>query len=819
MPDLPWMSSLSSPTDFAQRGAILDDRFRLDSYLGSGTLHRVFAAWDILENKAVCVKIPYALLLNSTGFKQRYREGVLSLMMHPGQGWLTPSMLGEHAGDPFQVFPLTPGQAIAPWFLDRGRSMESLLKTIGTCLQILDRLHHTLGRIHGGISPETLLIADDHQPFFSGLAITGRLEDHLMDKAQSDKPVYFAPEQLVGQRSQPAADLFSLALVLYQTLTGCHPFKDLNPIPHNLTNSERLLASLLAQLKGHPPLPSSLMNDIPRWADRFLTRCLLPRPEDRFQTAAEALAWLHRHTRGIGRNLINHDPLPPIGREQEMEFLLECLDALKATPAVGHVIRLHGPPGIGKSRCTSYLKKQAQLRGIKAVEGQREPESPLHLQGVLASLHEAFDHPIPEPLFKDARPAIESFIEAAFEEPLLLLLDDMAQADDTLIHFLKELKQALPDVALLVILSEDGTPFRTPTANEFMETLDHVLILPPLDSRGIANLIEERAWITPSPSLVTWIHKVSAGHPLAAQLLLDFLQAEGLIREELTLDWVSSPSIVRPNLQELLTKKIERLTPITRSLLETASVLGDSFRLATLQAITYRSPDEVDEAIAEAIRSELLLATGPERLEAFSWRHHLFRQALWNGLPLRQHQRIHRLAAALYSRGQPNPAKLAYHFLGAGDAGEFCAWGLKAAANARELGRRSESAYWLHLLIEGLDDSRWLGPNLTKARNETASDQSEFLNIEEWSQWLHAYYGKAPWGDVDLETLDPLYATQLLIGYPLPWPEWKQAAIELIEILQDSVEINPLRSKALELLGAQWASLCQGREPCPIACH
>lgn len=810
------LGHLDSLDRLGQVGIVLDHRFRLERTLGSGSVHLVFAATDLLEDRQVCVKLPRKSLRSHDGFTLRYRRDVLQQILQPHPGWLTPLFLGEHEGAPFQVLPLLEGQTLPHWYSKIGRDSEALLEVLKSTLESLGALHKVTGRIHGAIKPENLWVTPKGQPLLTDLVATGRLEDQFAEKARTGEPVYFSPEQLVGERAGPPSDLYSLGLVLYRTLTGRHPYSGQADLGPSLGYSERLLASMLDQLRDRPADPSGFREDVPRWADRFLARCLQPRPEDRFEHSEEALEWLRHHVWGglDTSDSMERRPLPPVGRDQEMAFLLECLDEVGADPPRGTIVRLHGPPGIGKTRCTEWLKEQAVARGAAVVDIHRPPESGLHLQAVANALRKPGESEpnLDEPV--QARPVVEQLIEAALDQPMLLLLDNVARADETLLRLLEELSTVIADLPLLMVLSDDGTPFQSSLAESFMENLDHILILTALDRRAIANLIEERAWTPPSAALSHWVHRVSQGNPLAARLLLEYLQAGGYLKDELELDWAASPCPTRPSLPELIAWKLDTISPLTRNLLESGAVLGDPFNLSTLAAITYRDSEEVDAAVAEAVKAEIIRPQAWAGATTYRWAHPLLREHLRQGLPTRRRQRTHRLAAAFYSRGEPEPAKLAYHFLQSEDRQELFYWGIQAAERARRQGRRGETSYWLNVLLERVEQERWLGPNLEKAFDDIARDQSDGWDLSVWSRWFRALAGRAV-ADYDIfDPSDPNYAVQILLCAPWPMQVWKHNAIsviaEMAERARSSSEGLKPYHRAIAMLRAEWLSRAGG---------
>ena len=89
-------------------------------------------------------------------------------------------------------------------------------------------------------------------------------------------PEYMSPEQADGVQVDNRTDIYSLGIVLYETLTGSVPFKGDNPL------------SIISHVKQTSPEPPSRENKkIPHWLESILLKTLAKKPEDRIQTAAE----------------------------------------------------------------------------------------------------------------------------------------------------------------------------------------------------------------------------------------------------------------------------------------------------------------------------------------------------------------------------------------------------------------------------------------------------------------------------------------------------------------------------------------------------
>ena len=797
MQDLPRSSEIITPQEI---DFLLDERYRLVEQLGIGPVHIVHRAYDLVEQKDVCIKLLKPHFQKNEGFILRYRRDLLELTLLTDPSWLTPVNLNrEESGYSFQVLPLLRGLPFPQWFQKSQRESEDLVKVLTRCLLSLDRLSSVAGRTHGSIKPSNLYVTDKNEPLFADLAATGRLEDHFSEGSTHQGGLYFSPEQLSGERATLRTDLYGLGLVLYVALARRHPFIPTTEAMPFQARSEKLLSSLLKQLQSRPSSPSNFSDDVPLWADRFLARCLHPHPDERFQSHAEALNWLKIHTRRDERVTAERRAFPPAGRDKELAFFGRCLTAASEADGEGMILRLHGQIGCGKSRCLNWVLEKARIKQMRVVVVEPTPESGLHLQSVQLALLRTFPD-----LENESQPVVEGLLSLALDKPIVFVIKDIQEADDTLSEFLKELISVQSSIALVMILVDEETPFRSQSVRDVVMGLESSIGLGPLDRLAIANLIEEKSWTTPSIPVCTWIHQVSSGNALHASLLVEYILNQNLVTDTVELSWASSPPSQRPNLSEVLEWKLQSLSKLARNILETAAVLGQSFRLSTLNAITYRTEDEVDLSLSEGVTRKILELDIPTGVISYRWSHSKFRQTLIEGLRHRRKQRIHRLAAAFYSRGNPDPAKMAYHFLQANDHSELFYWGALALQQAHENKRRGEGSYWLNTLLNVIPEDKWLGPNITKAKIEVKKDQTESLDIDEWVRWLSALSGKET-GQPDATKIK--FQLQSILTSKLAWPEWSKISRELWNLLEDGkLRKRSLRDRARVILSQEWKS-------------
>jgi tetratricopeptide (TPR) repeat protein len=136
--------------------------------------------------------------------------------------------------------------------------------------------------------------------------------------------------------------------------------------------------------------------------------------------------------------------------------------------------------------------------------------------------------------------------------------------------------------------------------------------------------------------------------------------------------------------------------------LQEASVLGQTFRFADLEAMSTQSIETVEGALEEAEVAALLHEAGAD---SCTFQHVLIQQALYSGLSARRRQRLHRAAGEALERlaereRQGRIVELAYHFARAQDLPRALEYSLQAVERAREAGARREEAALLGQALE-----------------------------------------------------------------------------------------------------------------------
>ncbi len=332
---------MSSGAGDSWEGRILASQFQIQEPLGKGGMGVVYRATQLGMDRTVVIKVMHAALSANRTAVERFRREAQSVgkLNHPNI--VQVHMFGEaQDGDLY----------IAMEFVD-GRSLSAESRTSGAmhearALRIIDQVlsalveAHGVGIIHRDLKPDNIMLtnrqgnADYAKVLDFGLAkVFGDVQgDDTITQAGmvTGTPRYMSPEQARGLKLDARTDIYSLGVVLYEMLTGKHPFDAESALDYMHKHTSAPVPGPRERVDGLQLMPRT---------EQVLMKALAKKPEDRFQSARE----MQREVRTILRDF------PDAARSA-------------ATPLEGQ-----GPVNQGAPGATTTVRRSERRRLVTAV--------------------------------------------------------------------------------------------------------------------------------------------------------------------------------------------------------------------------------------------------------------------------------------------------------------------------------------------------------------------------------------------------------------------------------------------------------------------
>jgi tetratricopeptide (TPR) repeat protein len=722
------------PTSFA------GGRYQVNKFLGAGGKKKVYLAHDTLLDRDVAFALIKTEKLDDASRVRVIREARAMGRLGDHPNIVAIYDMGDHEGQPYIVIPVMPGGDVEGLIDKATEHRLPIEQAVGIAKAICRGLEYAHGKgiIHRDIKPGNVWLSADGTAKIGdfGLALAVDLSRLTQPGMMVGTVTYMPPEQAMGGKVTAKADLYSLGSMLYEMVTGRPPFVGDDSI------------AIIGQHINTPPVsPTWHRADLPPALETLILQLLEKDPEKRPESAAVVLQALEAIEAGKIKEPLREVPAENplyrrvfVGREPELKQLQSAFDG--AISGQGALMMVTGEPGIGKTALCEQLSTYVTLRGGRTLVGHcyeagslslpylafvealrsyvltREVKDLREELGSGASDVARIISEIRERLKLKLRPqkdpeeeryrllqAVTSFLSnAAAVQPMLVVLEDLHDADKGTLDMLTHVSRNLAGARLLIVGTyRDVEVDRSHPLSAALAELRRVstygrVLLRGLNADEVRRMVESITRESIPWGLAEAVHRQTEGNPLFVQEVVRYLAEEGLIARKEgqwrpTRDTPLEMSIPE-GLRDVIGKRLSLLTPECNQLLSVASVIGREFALETLKAVAGIDEDIFVNALKEAVRLSVLEERSQRGLVRYRFTHAFFRQTLYDEIIAPQRLKLHRQVAhaleTLYAkRLKEHAAELAEHFSHSTDPADLA----KAVSYAEMAAEKATNVY------------------------------------------------------------------------------------------------------------------------------
>ncbi len=258
--------------------------YLVEKPIGKGGMGIVYLASDPELNRHVAIKVLAPELAADPGCVARFKREAASLarIRHPNLVHIY--AVGHDAGRHYIAMEYVRGLSLARILRQRGRlHYATALSIFAQVAAALEKVH-AAGIVHRDIKPGNIMIDEDHRAILMDFGLAKPPGDRSVTTANTlvGTPEYMAPELAEGEEADFRSDIYSLAIVLFEMLTGTPPFRGRSSIQTLRQHVEAPVPSIIQLAPG-----------VPETLEAPIAKALAKKRSERYQSVREFAAALH----------------------------------------------------------------------------------------------------------------------------------------------------------------------------------------------------------------------------------------------------------------------------------------------------------------------------------------------------------------------------------------------------------------------------------------------------------------------------------------------------------------------------------------------
>jgi serine/threonine protein kinase len=283
-------SSMVTVGDDPLLGLVVEGRYRIESAIGQGSAGTVYKAIQELIGREVAIKVLHDYLVSDDEFIKRFTQEAKasSRLTHPNIITIYDFGVIPKGGRPYIAMDLLRGTPLSDLIAERNHlSIEEALPIFKQCCGALGEAHRQ-GVVHRDVKPENIVLVERSGQKLFPIVVDFGIARLVQEESEQGRitrtgtvcgsPTYMSPEQCTSSKVDHRSDMYSLGIVIYETLTGEVPFL-----------SDELVKVMAMHLSDTPKRLSLVRPDLkfPEALEEVVHRSLSKNPDYRYKDMEE----------------------------------------------------------------------------------------------------------------------------------------------------------------------------------------------------------------------------------------------------------------------------------------------------------------------------------------------------------------------------------------------------------------------------------------------------------------------------------------------------------------------------------------------------